>query len=122
MDARDRDPFAPVKRWSRQAPHERGPREQYIELNTVLPDSVLMKVDKMSMACGLEVRPPFLDHRVVEFCYSLPTERKLHGFTTKWLLKRAMNDRLPAGIAPRPQQGFRIPLKNRVRAEPLGLP
>jgi asparagine synthase (glutamine-hydrolysing) len=113
----DRDPFAPVKRWSAQAPRERGLREQYVELNTVLPDSVLMKVDKMSMACGLEVRPPFLDHRVVEFCYSLPTSAKLRGLTTKWLLKSAMRERLPPGIAMRPKQGFSIPMKNWIRGE-----
>jgi asparagine synthase (glutamine-hydrolysing) len=113
----DRDPFAPVKRWSARAPRERGLREQYVELNTVLPDSVLMKVDKMSMACGLEVRPPFLDHRVVEFCYSLPTSAKLRGLTTKWLLKSAMRERLPPGIAMRPKQGFSIPMKNWIRGE-----
>jgi asparagine synthase (glutamine-hydrolysing) len=117
----DTDPFAPVKRWSSQAPRERGLREQYVELNTVLPDSVLMKVDKMSMACGLEVRPPFLDHRVVEFCYSLPTSAKLHGLTTKWLLKRAMRERLPPGIAMRAKQGFSIPMKNWIRGELLEL-
>lgn len=117
----DTDPFAPVKRWSSQAPRERGLREQYVEINTVLPDSVLMKVDKMSMACGLEVRPPFLDHRVVEFCYSLPTSVKLRGFTTKWLLKRAMRDRLPPGIATRAKQGFSIPMKNWIRGELLEL-
>jgi asparagine synthase (glutamine-hydrolysing) len=83
----------------------------------VLPDSVLMKVDKMSMACGLEVRPPFLDHRVVEFCYSLPTSAKLRGLTTKWLLKSAMRERLPPGIAMRPKQGFSIPMKNWIRGE-----
>ncbi|HVC30764.1 MAG TPA: asparagine synthase (glutamine-hydrolyzing), partial [Steroidobacteraceae bacterium] len=117
----DTDPFTPVKRWSSQAPRERGSREQYVELNTVLPDSVLMKVDKMSMACGLEVRPPFLDHRVVEFCYSLPTSAKLRGLTTKWLLKRAMRERLPPGIAMRPKQGFSIPMKNWIRGELLEL-
>ncbi|HEX5462210.1 MAG TPA: asparagine synthase (glutamine-hydrolyzing) [Steroidobacteraceae bacterium] len=117
----DTDPFTPVKRWSSQAPRERGLREQYVELNTVLPDSVLMKVDKMSMACGLEVRPPFLDHRVVEFCYALPTHAKLRAFTTKWLLKRAMRERLPPGIAMRPKQGFSIPMKNWIRGELLEL-
>jgi asparagine synthase (glutamine-hydrolysing) len=121
LQALDTDPFAPVKRWSSQAPRERGRREQYVELNTVLPDSVLMKVDKMSMACGLEVRPPFLDHRVVEFCYSLPTSLKLRGLTTKWLLKRAMQERLPPGIATRPKQGFSIPMKNWLRGELLEL-
>jgi asparagine synthase (glutamine-hydrolysing) len=113
----DTDPFTPVKRWSAQAPRERGSREQYVELNTVLPDSVLMKVDKMSMACGLEVRPPFLDHRVVEFCYSLPGSAKLRGLTTKWLLKSAMRERLPPGIAMRAKQGFSIPMKNWIRGE-----
>ena len=117
----DTDPFAPVKRWAEHAPAERGAREQYLELNTVLPDSVLMKVDKMSMAHGLEVRPPFLDHRVVEFCYSLPTNVKLRGFTTKWLLKRAMQPRLPHGIATRAKQGFSIPMKNWIRGELLQL-
>jgi asparagine synthase (glutamine-hydrolysing) len=121
LQALDLDPFAPVKRWSVQAPRERAAREQYVELNTVLPDSVLMKVDKMSMACGLEVRPPFLDHRVVEFCYSLPARAKLHGLTTKWLLKRAMRERLPPGIATRPKQGFSIPMKNWIRGELLEL-
>jgi asparagine synthase (glutamine-hydrolysing) len=117
----DTDPFAPVKRWAANAPAERGAREQYLELNTILPDSVLMKVDKMSMAHGLEVRPPFLDHRVVEFCYSLPTRAKLNGFTTKWLLKRAMRSRLPEGIATRAKQGFSIPMKNWIRGELLEL-
>ena len=117
----DTDPFTPVKRWSSLAPKERGHREQYVELNTVLPDSVLMKVDKMSMACGLEVRPPFLDHRVVEFCYSLPTHLKLRGLTTKWLLKHTMRERLPAGIAMRAKQGFSIPMKNWIRGELLEL-
>jgi asparagine synthase (glutamine-hydrolysing) len=119
LRAVDADPFAPVKRWSREAPRERARREQYIELNTVLPDSVLMKADKMSMAWGLEVRPPFLDHRVVEFCYSLPEHLKLRRFATKWLLKRAMQPRLPPGIATRKKQGFSIPMKNWIRADLL---
>ena len=116
----DTDPFAPVKRWSALAPHERGAREQFVELNTVLPDSVLMKVDKMSMAHSLEVRPPLLDHRVVEYAYSVPTRRKLHGFTTKWLFKRAMAERLPPGIAYRKKQGFSIPMKNWIRGDLMG--
>src|SRR5581483_2802524 len=117
LRAIDTDPFRPVQRWSRLAPRDRGAREQFVELNTVLPDSVLMKVDKMSMACGLEVRPPFLDHRVVEFCYSLPSNLKLRGLTTKWLLKHTMRERLPPGIAMRAKQGFSIPMKNWIRGE-----
>jgi asparagine synthase (glutamine-hydrolysing) len=76
-----------------------------------------MKVDKMSMAHSLEVRPPFLDHRVAEYCYSLPTNLKLRGFTTKWLLKTAMEKRLPPGIARRKKQGFSIPMKNWIRGD-----
>ena len=113
----DTDAFTAVRHWSAHAPRERGRREQFIELNTVLPDSVLMKVDKMSMASGLEVRPPFLDHRLVEHCYSLPTALKLKGLTTKWLLKHAMRERLPPGIAMRGKQGFSIPMKNWIRGE-----
>ncbi len=111
------DAFAPVKRWSAQAPKEWGIRDQFVEVNTVLPDSVLMKVDKMAMAHSLEVRPPFLDHRMVEYCYSLPANLKLKGFTTKWLLKEAMEQRLPPGIARRSKQGFSIPMKNWIRGE-----
>lgn len=113
------DPFALVKRWTDLAPKDRGVREQFVDLNTILPDSVLMKVDKMSMAHSLEVRPPFLDHRMVEYCYSLPTNKKLHGFTTKWLLKEAMEHRLPQGIARRRKQGFSIPMKNWIRGDLL---
>jgi asparagine synthase (glutamine-hydrolysing) len=111
------DPFAPVKRWSAQAPSQWGTRDQFVEINTVLPDSVLMKVDKMSMAHGLEVRPPFLDHRMVEYCYSLPVNLKLRKFTTKWLLKHTMEKRLPPGIAMRKKQGFSIPMKNWIRGD-----
>ena len=76
-----------------------------------------MKVDKMSMAHSLEVRPPLLDHRVVEYCYSLPANLKLRGFTTKWLLKEVMASRLPQGIARRKKQGFSIPMKNWIRGD-----
>jgi asparagine synthase (glutamine-hydrolysing) len=113
----DTDPFSLVKRWSALAPTDRSAREQFVDLNTILPDSVLMKVDKMSMAHSLEVRPPFLDHRMVEYCYSLPTSLKLRGFTTKWLLKSAMEKRLPPGIARRKKQGFSIPMKNWIRGD-----
>jgi asparagine synthase (glutamine-hydrolysing) len=120
LAAVNQDPFAPIKRWSQEAPRDRGAREQFIDLNTVLPDSVLMKVDKMAMAHSLEVRPPFLDHRVVEYCYSLPTALKLRGFETKWLLKEAMEPKLPPGIARRKKQGFSFPMKNWLRADLMG--
>jgi len=108
----DTDPFCPIRMLAKDAPSDRGRREQFFELQTILPDSVLMKVDKMSMAFGLEIRPPFLDHRVVEVCYSLPTAMKLRGFKTKWLLKHSLQDLLPPGIAHRKKQGFSFPMKN----------
>jgi asparagine synthase (glutamine-hydrolysing) len=117
LESIDTDPFGPITCWSREAPAERGKREQFVEVNTILPDSVLMKVDKMAMAHSLEVRPPFLDHRVVEHCYSLPTNMKLRGFTTKWVFKRAVERLLPPGIAFRGKQGFSFPIKNWMRGE-----
>jgi asparagine synthase (glutamine-hydrolysing) len=93
-----------------------GPiNDQYVELTTWLPDCALMKVDKMSMARGVEIRAPFLDHRLVEYCYSLPASEKLRGFTSKWILRQAMQNRLPQKILDRGKQGFAFPMKNWLR-------
>ena len=113
----DTDPFLPIATWSSQAPPERARREEFVELNTILPDSVLMKVDKMSMAHSLEVQVPFLDHRVIEHCYSLPSNLKLKGYETKWIFKEAMQKRLLPGIARRGKQGFSFPIKNWIRGD-----
>jgi asparagine synthase (glutamine-hydrolysing) len=85
-----------------------------------MPDSVLMKVDKMSMAHSLEVRVPFLDHRFVELAASIPSRYKLPGFTTKAIFKKAMRDRLPTGIAYRKKQGYSFPIKNWLRGDLRG--
>ncbi len=74
-----------------------------------LPADILHKVDRMSMAHSLEVRPPFLDHRIVEFAASLPQNFKIRGFTTKYLLKELMRDKLPKGVPRRAKVGFDIP-------------
>jgi asparagine synthase (glutamine-hydrolysing) len=95
-----------------------GPqKDQFVELTTWLPDCALMKVDKMSMAHGVEIRTPFLDHRLVEYCFSLATSRKMRGFTSKWILRQAMRKRLPARILDRGKQGFAFPMKNWLRKE-----
>src|SRR5262249_30179108 len=60
-----------------------------------LPDNILAKVDRLSMAHSVEVRPPFLDHRIVEFAASLPHSLKIRGFIQKYLLRRLMAGRLP---------------------------
>lgn len=82
----------------------------YLYLRTYLMDQVLVKVDRASMAASLEVRAPFLDYEFVDFVNSIPYNRKLHGFQTKYLLKELMKDRLPREIVYRKKQGFGIPL------------
>ncbi len=74
-----------------------------------LPDDILVKSDRMSMAHSVEVRPPFLDHRIVEFAATLPTELKLRGSRQKVLLKELMKSRLPPAITSRRKIGFDIP-------------
>jgi asparagine synthase (glutamine-hydrolysing) len=85
-------------------------RLQHIDLSVYLPDDLLVKVDRMSMAVSLEARVPFLDHRVVEFAASLPPGLKVRGLTTKYILKRAMADRLPATILSAKKRGFNVPM------------
>ena len=75
-----------------------------------LQDDILVKVDRASMACSLEVRAPFLDVDLVEFLGRVPPRLKLKRLETKHLLKRAMADVLPPGIAERPKKGFGIPI------------
>ena len=81
-----------------------------------LPDGILTKTDRASMAVGLEVRSPFLANGVADFAQRLPWQVKLKGRTTKWLLKRALRDRLPADILNRKKKGFGIPLSRWLRS------
>ncbi len=80
-----------------------------------LPDDILTKTDRMSMAHSLEVRPPFLDHRIVEFAASLPASLKIRGSRQKVLLKELMRDKLPASILQRKKIGFDIPVHDWLR-------
>lgn len=75
-----------------------------------LPDDILVKVDRMSMAHALEVRNPFLDHRVVEFACRLPLSLKLKGSTQKHILRQAFSDLLPPSLQKRSKHGFAVPL------------
>jgi len=83
----------------------------FIELDhrLYLPEDILYKCDRMSMAHSLEVRPPFLDHRIVEFAASLPENFKVRGSTLKFLLRELMRGKLPARVLARGKQGFDIP-------------
>ena len=87
----------------------------YLDIKTWLVDDVLMKMDKMSMAASLEARVPFLDHLLVEYAASLPPELKTRGMTTKYLLKKAVADLLPAEIVHRKKHPFDVPVAHWLR-------
>jgi asparagine synthase (glutamine-hydrolysing) len=89
----------------------------YAYAKTYLQDDILVKVDRASMACSLEVRAPFLDADLVAFLARVPPRLKLRRFDTKHLLKRAMSGVLPEGIAERPKKGFGIPVAKWFREE-----
>jgi asparagine synthase (glutamine-hydrolysing) len=92
-------------------------RYLHLDARTYLPDDILVKVDRASMATSLEVRAPFLDHTLVEFIAALPVDYKLHGFTTKYLLKRTAATMLPEAILNRPKKGFGIPVAKWFQGE-----
>jgi len=87
------------------------------DMNTLLPNDMLYKVDSMSMAHGLEVRVPFLDHRVVEFAFSLPSEWKITPKMKKRLLQDAVRHLLPKQLYNRPKKGFDVPLARGFRTD-----
>jgi asparagine synthase (glutamine-hydrolysing) len=89
----------------------------YAYAKTYLQDDILVKVDRASMACSLEVRAPFLDVDLVAFLGSVPSRLKLHRFDSKHLLKRAMANVLPEGISERPKKGFGIPIAEWIKRE-----
>jgi asparagine synthase (glutamine-hydrolysing) len=81
----------------------------YIDTKTWLPDDLLVKADKMTMANSIELRVPLLDHVVLEFAASLPSDFKLRGLTTKYILKKACKSRIPDEIINRKKTGFPVP-------------
>jgi len=85
-------------------------RMMYLDLLTYLPGDILTKVDRASMANSLETRLPFLDHRLIEFVWSLPHEFKYSNGQTKLLLKEVLNKYIPKRLYDRPKQGFGIPV------------
>jgi len=85
------------------------------DVHTLLPDGFLVKVDRASMACGLEVRPPLVDHELLELTARMPSEYKIRNGQTKWILKKTYENRLPAGLAWRGKQGFEVPVDEWLR-------
>ncbi len=84
-------------------------RSLYVDMVTWLPDDILVKGDRMSMAHSLELRSPFLDHRLVEMSAALPQQAKMEGLEQKVVLKRCMSRKLPGAILSRPKKGFNFP-------------
>jgi len=90
---------------------------QYMDLLTYLPDDILTKVDRTSMANALEVRVPLLDHELVQLVWSFPIAQKLKGFRSKYILKKAATSLLPQQIINRKKHGFAVPLAKWFRGE-----
>jgi asparagine synthase (glutamine-hydrolysing) len=85
-------------------------RLQYIDAKLYLPADILVKVDRMSMHHSLEARVPFLDRTMLELTRRIPSRLRLRGMTTKFLLRRAMADRLPPGVVHGKKRGFNVPM------------
>jgi asparagine synthase (glutamine-hydrolysing) len=113
---------------ARNAPEHPLSRVQYLDLKTYLVGDILTKVDRASMAHGLEVRVPILDHQLVEWMAGLSPDLKLRGREGKYLFKKSLESRLPQEILYRPKMGFAVPLaswfrgplRERVRSALLG--
>ncbi len=91
---------------------------QYLDLKTYLPNDVLVKVDRMSMAVSLETRCPLLDHKIVEFAFEeIPPDLKLRNNQSKYILKQVMQNFLPEEIRKRGKKGFSVPIASWLRGE-----
>ncbi|MBV9035056.1 MAG: asparagine synthase (glutamine-hydrolyzing) [Acidobacteriaceae bacterium] len=87
----------------------------FVDQHYYLPDDILYKCDRMSMAHSLEVRPPFLDHRIVEFAGTLPAHLKINGKKTKFIMRELLHKKLPAPILQRRKEGLDIPAHDWLR-------
>jgi asparagine synthase (glutamine-hydrolysing) len=108
---RDAPPlYDPFRRDLRAPLASAAERAMFLDLITYLPDDLLAKVDRASMAVSLESREPLLDHRVVELSFRLPLHMKIRNGEGKWILRRVMEKYVPPGLLPRRKMGFSIPM------------
>lgn len=124
LSAREREPLIAVT-----APRARGPTPQfdsepgnsalrrilYFDQTSWLPDNLLERGDRMTMAASIEARMPFVDHKLAEYVSALPDSYRVRGHTGKWILREAMKRLLPASILERPKVGFRVPVNEWFR-------
>ena len=112
------DPVESFRPWWERAPaSDPLSRAQYVDFHTWLPEYVLTKSDRATMAASLEAREPLLDYRLVELAATIPPDWKLHAGVGKWILRRAIAPHLPPETAARAKQGFAPPLERWVRGQ-----
>jgi len=112
------DPFRLIREYSAKSnARDAVNKEVFLDMRFMMTDSVLMKVDKMSMASSMEVRVPLLDHVFVEYVASLHGNWKLKGLTTKHIFRSALQGILPDNIVNRGKQGYSLPVKHLLRNE-----
>ena len=110
------DPLAPLKAaWQSCQSPDVVDRAMYVDFMTYLPDDIMTKVDRMSMAVSLEAREPLLDHSLLELSAKIPSSLKLKDGKTKYMLRRLLRQRLPAAILERKKQGFAAPIAGWLR-------
>jgi asparagine synthase (glutamine-hydrolysing) len=114
LDAREPQGVLNDTTVSRDLPDVIG-RMQFLDLVTYLPDDILTKVDRASMAVALEARVPLIDHRVVEFSWRLPRDVMMRKGISKWILRQVLYRHVPPALVERPKMGFGIPLGEWLR-------